>query len=351
MSPLAIVLVAVLTWKLLCRKLRSNRARIIAALDPLHDALPLLKITNFVEFPFLTYRALEFGLFRTFAIPSISKLLHANGQFGTALNKSYDDTYILVQELIHSHVDSPRGSLALRRLNFIHGRYNISNSNYLYTLSVFILEPIRFAAKYGFRQWTESEKTAYFRIWCDIGTRMGIQDIPESLDEMDSFNRQYKVEQMVFSNSNRMIGDATMNLLLSNIPACLHLVGKRIIFALCDDRLLDAMGYPRQPYWMTWFVQTLLRLCVGTFVGLLLPPRPRGWSTERISLEEGCGPEEIIGERVYKLKFDVHKPGTYPNGYKITDVGDAKPGEMGKPFGGALLCPLLAFNSKSKKVR
>ena len=55
--------------------------------------------------------------------------------------KRADDTEILLREMTCHHVDSDRGSTALRRLNFIHGQYQISNEAYLYTLALFILEP------------------------------------------------------------------------------------------------------------------------------------------------------------------------------------------------------------------
>ncbi|GLJ45938.1 hypothetical protein SUGI_0967230 [Cryptomeria japonica] len=327
-----------LLWKVCCLSLRAKRFRYMASLSPQQDALLLFKLTNFVEFAFLSDKALQFALFRTFAIPSISRLLQATNQFSpTSVTRRYDDTGILIQEFVLHHVDSRRGSRAIRRLNFIHGQYNISNDDFLYTLSLFILEPIRFSNKYGFKKWTEGEKQAQFIVWRDIGVRMGINNIPESLEEMDRFSRQYETSNMVYSKSNKVIGDATLDLLLSKVPALLRPLAKRAAFCLCDNKLLDAMGYPCQPLWFVWTVESIVKFWCGTFVIWFLPPRPMSWSTQRIPLQEE--EEEEEDEVVYKLRYQMYKPWTYPDGYKVSKVGAAPGGRVGKLGEGPLLCP------------
>jgi hypothetical protein len=41
----------------------------------MEDAYTVRKITQNVEFPYISHMALEFALFRTYAIPSISEVL------------------------------------------------------------------------------------------------------------------------------------------------------------------------------------------------------------------------------------------------------------------------------------
>ncbi|GLJ45939.1 hypothetical protein SUGI_0967240 [Cryptomeria japonica] len=248
---LCFVCLVLVLWKASCLFFRAKRRRYLASLCPTEDALLLYKLTNYVEFSFLSHKALEFALFRTFAIPSISKLLHSTQEFcPSSILKRYDDTGILTQEFVLHHVDSHRGSLAIQRLNFIHAHYNISNADLLYTLSLFFLEPIRFTAKYGYRNWTEGEKQAQFVVWHGIGKRMDIKHIPHNLGEMEAFSGQYEAQQMVYSESNRVIGDATLDLLLSKVPASFRPFARRVAYALFDERLVKAMGYPPQPYWL-----------------------------------------------------------------------------------------------------
>jgi len=120
---------------------------------------------------------------------------------------------------------------------------------------------------------------------------------------------------------------------------------------LFEERLMDAMGYPRQPYWLIWMVQVVLQVCVGSFPRWFLPPRPRSWSTERISVNNGGEEEE--GEKVHKLKYIECEPESYPKGYRIDEVGNGKPGELGVAFGGDLSCPFSPSfsNPKKQKIR
>jgi hypothetical protein len=58
--------------------------------------------------------------------------------------------------------DGERHAKALGRVNWLHGQYNISNDDLLYTLSVFISAPERWLIKYDWRCLTELELTVTF---------------------------------------------------------------------------------------------------------------------------------------------------------------------------------------------
>lgn len=61
-----------------------------------------------VEFPFLWRKALELALYRTYAIPSISKLLLKTGEFTKHAGKRYDDTDFLISEITETPFSSER---------------------------------------------------------------------------------------------------------------------------------------------------------------------------------------------------------------------------------------------------
>ncbi len=65
--------------------------------------------------------------------------------------------------------DSPEGRRAIRRMNQIHGRFEISNDDFLYVLSSFVFEPIRWNARFGWRPLIEAERLASFHFWLEVG--------------------------------------------------------------------------------------------------------------------------------------------------------------------------------------
>ena len=130
---------------------RNRNLERIAALDPIRDHLEIYQISAGREFPWDYTRALEFALFRTYCVPSISRLLAATGEFEKRPQQRYDDTALLMAEIAAHGYDSPRGRAALRVVNRAHGRYAIANDDMLYVLSTFVFDPIAWLARYGWR--------------------------------------------------------------------------------------------------------------------------------------------------------------------------------------------------------
>ena len=77
-------------------KKRIDTKQEIQRLDPQQDCQRIVFITSYLEFPWDMTRALELALFRTFAVPSIAKLLDQTGEFAKDTQRRYDDTAIIL---------------------------------------------------------------------------------------------------------------------------------------------------------------------------------------------------------------------------------------------------------------
>ncbi len=131
----------------------------ILRLDPERDRTEIVYLEPFHE---LITRSLEFALFRTFAAPNIGGLLDRTGEFARGAQKRYDDTDLILSEILEHGYDSERCSAAIRRLNQIHGRFSISNEDFLYVLSTFTFEPIRWVGRFAWRPKVEQEELAQY---------------------------------------------------------------------------------------------------------------------------------------------------------------------------------------------
>jgi hypothetical protein len=267
----------------------------IRELDPEKDHQRIVFLSSCFDFPFDTTRALEFALFRTFCVPSIAALLDRTGEFRLRAQKRYDDTDIIVSELMEHGYDSERGKRALRRMNQSHSRFSIANDDFLYVLSTFIYEPIRWNARFGWRLMCEQERLGYFHFWRAVGQRMNMKDIPADYDAFERFNRAYEQEHYRFTEANQRVGAATRELFVSWFPRMLAPVVRSAIYSMLDEPLIVAFGFPRPSRLMRWLVPTSLRLRAG--VVRFFPPRRR--------------PRLRTGMR--------HR--TYPGGYTIEQLG------------------------------
>lgn len=269
----------------------------IRKLDAERDHLRIVQLDGMYEFAFDNTRALEFALYRTFAVPSIGALLHQTQEFEQRTQKRYDDTDLILSEIAEHGYDSERGRAAIRRMNQQHGRYPISNDDMLYVLSTFIFEPIRWNARFGWRQMIEKEKLAAFYFWRKVGHYMNIKNIPATFAEYERFNRDYEREHFKYSDANRHVASATRDLILGwYLPGPLKRLGEPGVYALMDEPLLEAFGFPKPSPFMRRLVEMALR--AKARFSRLLPERKRPRS------------------RTQDIK---HR--TYPNGYKIEELG------------------------------
>jgi hypothetical protein len=252
---------------------RSRYLEEILGLDPVRDHKRIVHLDVCYEFPFDTTRALEFALFRTFAVPSIGALLHETGEFEARPQKRYDDTDLLISAMLEHGYDSDPGKIALRRMNRIHGRFEIANEDFLYVLSTFVFEPIRWNERFGWRRMVEQERLAHFHCWREIGRRMNVNEIPEDYNAFERFNRDYERERFRRTEAGRVVGETTRDLFLGWFPWIPRRLGEPAMYALLDDRLRDAFGFPRPASVWRAGVPAALRLRAGAL--RLLPPRRR----------------------------------------------------------------------------
>ncbi len=226
-------------------KYRMNPPRQKDALDPEREHQLIVHRLVCYDFPFDITRSLEFALFRTYCVPSISGLLDRTGEFARCPQKRYDDTDLIISEMLEWGYDSERGAAALQRMNAIHGHFAISNNDFLYVLSTFIFEPIRWVDRFGWRPMTQQEKLGLFYFWRAVGERMGIQAIPPRYEELEQFNIAFESKYFAYMDSNQRVGIATRDLFASWFPRRFSPVVRQAIYALLDDRTRRAFGFPR----------------------------------------------------------------------------------------------------------
>jgi len=273
----------------------------IQTLDPETDAARIVHLLACYEFPWDMTRSLEIALFRTFCAPAVSTLLHRTGEFERRAQRRYDDTDILVSELMEWGYDSERGQRALRRINQHHGRFAIDNAEFLYVLSTFIFEPIRWNQRFGWRVMSEQERLAFFHFWRAVGQRMGIQDIPKDYATFEAFNREYEAAHFRLAESNHHVGEAVLAMFCGWFPGLFKPLVRQAIIALLDDAVIAAFGFePAKPV-MRWLVNQSLKLRAKVLYWLPKRQRPR-------------------------FRTQIKRP-AYPQGYAIEKLGPSIPSE------------------------
>ncbi|KAL1731928.1 hypothetical protein EV714DRAFT_207845 [Schizophyllum commune] len=231
------------------------------------EAQEIVQLSLGYDMHYIMTMALSFALFKTYGIPSISKLSLATKELSTRENvaKRIIDVLLVrtVSRLssllatwthcpINGHYPGaaatscdPRAMLSMARVNWLHSRYHISNDDFLYTLSLFIFEPLTWAENYGWRPCSELEKHAWFVYWSEVGKRMNIKDIPATFEELKQWCETYEEKHLVPSPTNFEVAKHSVEEILYRVPNAFGL--KRFARRLSVASLIEPALPPVDP--------------------------------------------------------------------------------------------------------
>jgi hypothetical protein len=272
------------------------RSALIEPLDPDRDYLRIFRLTFDEAFNWEVSRALELAIFHTFAAPSISEILDRTGEFGQLGQKRYDDTVALLREVARDGPTSPRGRAAIRRMNWIHRPYDIRNDDLVYVLATFVVVPVRWIGRYGWRDLTENEIRAAVNYYRRVGRLMGIREIPPTYAGFARYLDAYEREHHSFSEANRRLAVSLIGVFEAWFPRLARPLARRCIAAALGEPLRRALGLPEPWGLIRAGLHSLLR-SRAALIRLFPPLRPGRKGSRRLR--------------------------SYPHGYALSDLGPA----------------------------
>ncbi|KAK3177581.1 hypothetical protein K4F52_009632 [Lecanicillium sp. MT-2017a] len=263
------------------------------------EAQEIIKVLASYEFPLMQALSVEYGLFKTYGIETISKLLVATGQLAGKANspKRYEDTAVLIGEFMMNSPTSRRTVQSISRMNYLHSSYRksgqITNEDMLYTLSVFVTEPPRFARLYDWRPLNEMEYCAFGVFWKAIGDAMGIEyigylaraekgwrDGVEFAEDITTWAKAYEIQQMKPSKVCSKPAKALIPMMIQLVPGFLKPVAAECINSLLGERVRDACMLPEPHPAAVALTNSVLsiRRTVVQYLAL-----PRLWPVQRLA--------------------------------------------------------------------
>ncbi|KAL1890057.1 hypothetical protein Sste5346_008493 [Sporothrix stenoceras] len=236
------------------------------------DAQAILATIQQREFPFMYTLAIEFGIFKTYGIPTISRVVGATRAVTDPLPaaKRAADTLVIMSEFSVNPPTSTRALQAIARMNWMHSKYmaagQIRNADLLYTLSACITEPIRFIERYEWRPLSELERCALGVFWMGLGDAMGIDYGPtaekglgveglaggkdrswrdglEFVDAISAWALEYERNVMRPFPANIPPARRLTSMLLQLVPTSFQPFCVEAMTVLMNDRMREAFAY------------------------------------------------------------------------------------------------------------
>lgn len=283
---------------------RDHWQKVIAKLDPEVDFEEISRIGGSLEFPWDVQQSLSLALFRTYAVPSIGRLLYDTGAFTGSVQRRHDDTLLILFSIANEGLDSDDGHTAVRRMNQMHGAYDISNDDMRYVLSAFVVTPVRWINRFGWRRQLPAEQLATVRYYQRLGRLMGIKDIPRTYEEFEQLLDTYEAEHFARDEKSIAVADATLSLFASFYPRIARKAANAVLRSLMDDHLLAAFGYPKPSRPVVLASHGLV--CVRARIVALKGARP---TPKRL--------EDFREVRSYPNGFALSELGTFPTGCPV----------------------------------
>jgi hypothetical protein len=270
----------------------TQRERELAERD--HE--PIMRCLVGLDFAWDYQRSMiDLVFMKGLAAPRIAGTIGGNRYLQARPQKRYDDTSIVMIELVKHGYSSARGAQMIARMNAIHARFCIRQEDYVYVLTSLMFEPIRWNARFGWRPLTGIEKHANYCFWREVGKRMQLTTIPESYAACEQFNLHYEREHLRRTASSVRLAAVMFRLLESWVPALVRPLVRPGLSALVDDSVLACFDLPPAPRWLKWVVPAVLRLRARAL---------RGWPRRR------------------KSSYYVDRPlRSYIDGYSVAELG------------------------------
>lgn len=239
-----------------------DRARLkhLRTLDPVKDHEEIYRTVAQYEFGWETMLGLNLAFYRTFGIPAIAELLYSTGEMTERTRKRADDTGLLMYEMITHGLEAEHGRAAVKRLNQIHHRFEISAADYRYVLATFVVVPTRWIDRTGWRPLCCHERTATVEFYRRLGTLMNVSDIPADYAGFEKLLDAYEAEHFGPTAAAEALMAATRGLFAGRLPDRLKGLAGPVADTLLTPSLRVAVGAPTPALPVRALVNSLIRL-------------------------------------------------------------------------------------------
>lgn len=251
-------------------------------------------------FGFDTQVGLTLALFHTFAPPAVAALLAHTGHVYADADKRTIDTSLFVYELIHGGLEGDRGRGFIRKMNQVHGEWEIANDDYLFVLSVFVVTPIRWIDTCGWRRTTAAERTVAASFYRRLGRLMGIAEVPRDFEGFERYLNDYQDDHLMPSSNSKELTAATLGVITNRLPRAMRPLAPQLLSASLPVEVSWCLGLPSASTRQRKLIQSGLR------------------ATSRFTR-----PGTIAARPWFSPGAAV--PGTYPQGYTLDSIGPQRP--------------------------
>jgi len=194
-----------------------------------------------LAFRFGSYHALIRALTIRHLVQRLYRHSALHEQTFTRLQRTRD----LIRQLIYFDQYSNEYKQAIKQINQAHQGVNANNEDFLYVLSTFFLEPIRWNQQYERRSITDNDKQLLIDFWCNVATEMHINQLPESLSDWENYQKSYESHHQSYSSEGQHIAlESLQQVPKLALPVGLQGIARQLLLSTMDPAVQSCLGLP-----------------------------------------------------------------------------------------------------------
>lgn len=199
----------------------------------------------YIRYPYPFRFGSYHAILRALSIAFLVKRLYKDSRLSQQTYQRLLRTRHLIRALIYFGQQSTEAAQAIDSINQAHANVDAANDDYLYVLSTFFLEPLRWNRAYGHSEISNEDLDHVVNFWCQIGCRMGIEDLPSDIEQWWKFQAEYENLHMAYSQQGQELATRSIvELCKQAIPPLLRPVARQILYASMDAKVRDCLKLP-----------------------------------------------------------------------------------------------------------
>jgi len=240
---------------------RRRRTAQLAQLAADHRWETLFQRLMLEEFPSAARMGWQLAFLRPFAVPRMARTLVRAGQLVDNPRKRAYDTGLIIYEIVHGGLDSPRARAMVSLINRAHHGRAIGGDDMIYVLCAFIVTPIRHIEWVGWRALTAEEKHSAVEFFGRLGRMMNIEVVPATYPEAEQLYDDFESRNTAPSPEGRVLGSNLVRVLKDMQPAAARPLATPIFTLLLRDRrVVEAIGLQPPSALLQWAIVRAARL-------------------------------------------------------------------------------------------
>lgn len=200
------------------------------------------------------------ALIRMMGISHLVPALYGHSQLATQTHARLSRTRQTLLDLIDHGFDAPPGRAAMQRLRAVHAGLNAAPDDFLYVLSAFFLEPLRWNAAHAGHRFSEAEVQQLLDFWHRVGDEMGLAGRPDTLAGWQAMQAAYESRHLRHTaEGERLAALCLRDVVKLTVPRGTRAAFRWLMLSTMEPRVREVLALPAPPAPLRWAVRRLVR--------------------------------------------------------------------------------------------